>query len=220
VNCAPAWHASADDGDNPMKQLLLRAQAWMDVTQSIDFLGPLALRLYLVPVFWVAGTNKLGGMDNVIAWFGNPDWGLGLPFPALMAWLAVGAEVVGAVALLIGLGVRWFAIPLMVTMLVAAFKVHWQNGWQAVADPMSPWAGGDVGGAIERLDRAKSILREHGNYDWLTETGNFVISNNGIEWAVTYFVMLLALFFTGAGKASLDHLIASRFISRPQRQES
>ena len=199
-----------------MMKFLLRAQKWLDATRAVDFLAPLTLRLYLVPVFWVAGTNKLGGMDNVIAWFGNPDWGLGLPFPALMAWLAVGTEVVGAVALLVGLGVRWFAVPLMVTMLVAAFKVHWQNGWQAVADPMSPWAGSDVAGAMERLDRAKSILREHGNYDWLTETGNFVISNNGIEWAVTYFVMLLVLFFTGAGKASLDHLVAGRLLSTRQ----
>lgn len=70
----------------------------------------------------------------------------------------------------------------------------------------------DIGGAMERLDKAKALLREHGNYDWLTETGNLVISNNGIEWAVTYFVMLVALFFTGAGKASLDHLLA-RYIS-------
>jgi len=198
-----------------MKSFLVRARALMDATRQVDFVGPLALRLYLVPVFWVAGTNKLGGMENVIAWFGNPDWGLGLPFPALMAWLAVGAEVLGAVALLVGLGVRWFAIPLMVTMLVAAFKVHWANGWQAVADPMSPWASADIEGAMQRLDRAKSILREHGNYDWLTETGNFVISNNGIEWAITYFVMLLALFFTGAGKASLDYFIARRLGSLP-----
>jgi len=61
------------------------------------------------------------------------------------------------------------------------------------------------------LSKAKDILREHGNYDWLTEYGNFVVSNSGIEWAATYFIMLLALFFTGAGKASLDHVIASRF---------
>ena len=94
-------------------------------------------------------------------------------------------------------------------MLVAAFKVHWDNGWQAVADPMSPWANANVEGAVERLDMAKRLLREHGNYDWLTETGNFVVSNNGIEWAATYFVMVLALFFTGAGKLSLDHLVAS-----------
>ena len=196
-----------------MMQFLTRIQGWLDATRKVDFLGPLALRLYLVPVFWVAGTNKIDGMDNVIAWFGNPDWGLGLPFPTLMAYLAVGSEVLGAIALLVGLGTRWFAIPLMVTMLVAAFKVHWDNGWQAVADPMSPWANANVEGAMERLDKAKDLLREHGNYDWLTETGNFVVSNNGIEWAITYFVMLLALFFSGAGKLSLDHVIATKFKS-------
>lgn len=189
---------------------LRKLQGLLDATKKVDFLGPLALRLYLVPVFWVAGTNKLDGMDNVIAWFGNPDWGLGLPAPTLMAWLATGTEVVGAIALLLGLATRWFAIPLMITMLVAAFKVHWENGWQAVADPMSPFANANVEGAMDRLDRAKSILREHGNYDWLTETGNFVVSNNGIEWAITYFVMLLALFFTGAGKLSIDHLVAKK----------
>jgi uncharacterized membrane protein YphA (DoxX/SURF4 family) len=195
-------------------QFLSRLQGWLDATRTIDFLGPLALRLYLVPVFWVAGTNKLSGMENVIAWFGNPDWGLGLPAPFLMAWLAVGAEVLGAIALLVGLGTRWFAIPLMVTMLVAVFSVHAKNGWQAVADPQSPWASADVGGAMERLDKAKDILKEHGNYDWLTETGNFIVSNNGAEWGVTYFVMLLALFFTGAGKLSLDHLIATKFANK------
>ncbi len=193
-----------------MLQLMNRLRGWLDSTQMVDFLGPLGLRLYLVPVFWVAGTNKLGGMENVIAWFGNPDWGLGLPFPALFAWLAVGAEVLGAVALLLGLAMRWFTIPLMVTMLVAAFMVHWKNGWQAIADAQSPFPPEDIGTAMERLDRAKDILREHGNYDWLTGSGNFVISNNGIEWAVTYFVMLLALFFMGAGKLSLDYLVAKQ----------
>jgi len=191
-------------------ELLRKIKGWLDSTQVVDFLGPLALRLYLVPVFWVAGTNKLDGMENVINWFGNPDWGLGLPFPTLMAWLAVGSEVLGAIALLLGVATRLFAIPLMVTMLVAAFSVHVKNGWQAVADPMSPFANENVQGAIERLDKAKELLREHGNYDWLTETGNFVVSNSGMEWAITYFVMLLALFFSGAGKASIDYLITRK----------
>lgn len=193
-----------------MKTFLNRLQSMLNATSAVDFLGPLALRLYLVPVFWVAGTNKLNGMDNVINWFGNPDWGLGLPAPALMAWLATGTEVLGAVALLLGLGTRWFAIPLMITMLVAIFKVHIENGWQAVADPMSPFANENVAEAVVRLDKAKSLLREHGNYDWLTETGNFVVSNSGMEWAATYFVILLALFFSGAGRLSIDHLILRR----------
>lgn len=192
-------------------QFLTKLQEMLDATRKADFLGPLALRLYLVPVFWVAGTNKLDGFENVVNWFGNSDWGLGLPFPTLMASLAVGSEVIGAVALLIGLGVRWMSVPLMVTMLVAMFTTHWHNGWQAIADPMSPFANEKVGGAIDRLSKAKDLLKEHGNYDWLTETGNFVVSNNGIEWAATYFVMLLALFFTGAGKASLDHFVAGFF---------
>lgn len=191
-----------------MMNLLTRLHGWLELTRKVDFLGPLALRLYLVPVFWVAGTNKLAGMDNVINWFGNPDWGLGLPFPALMAWLAVSTEVLGAVALLLGFATRWFCIPLMIQMLIAATMVHWHNGWQAIADPMSPFANANIGGAVERLDKAKDLLRDHGNYDWLTETGNFVVSNNGIEWAITYLLMLLALFFTGAGKLSLDHVVA------------
>ncbi len=197
-----------------MTKILTRLQGWLDLTRKVDFLGPLALRLYLVPVFWVAGTNKLGGMDNVIAWFGNSDWGLGLPFPALMAWLAVSTEILGAIALLVGLATRWLCIPLMIQMIVAITTVHWHNGWQAVADPMSPFAGANIDGAIQRLAKAKDLLREHGNYDWLTETGNFIISNNGIEWAVTYFVMLLALFFTGAGKLSLDHVISKYLLKQ------
>ena len=104
-------------------EFLNKIQGLMDATRKADFLGPLALRLYLVPVFWVAGTNKVNGFDNVVNWFGNPDWGLGLPFPTMMAGLAVGSELLGAVALLIGLGVRWMSVPLMITMFVAAIFV-------------------------------------------------------------------------------------------------
>ena len=180
----------------------------MSTTQTLDFLAPLALRLYLAPVFWMAGMNKLQDMDSVIQWFGNDDWGLGLPFPMLMAWLATLTEVVGAIFLLIGLAVRWVSLPLMATMIVAIVSVHWPNGWQAVADPMSPFASADVHQVMERLARAKSILQEHGHYDWLTERGSFVISNNGIEWATTYLVMCAALFALGAGRwVSVDHYL-------------
>lgn len=196
-----------------LAKLLIPLQRILDGTRAIDFLGPLALRLYLAPVFWMAGTNKLNSFQDTAAWFGNPDWGLGLPMPTLMAGLATAAEVGGAVLLVFGLGVRWVSIPLMITMLVAIFAVHIQNGWQAVADPLSAFPPANIDEAVQRLDAAKSLLSEHGNYDWLTASGNFVISNNGIEWGVTYFVMLLALFFTGGGKyASADYWIRKRFM--------
>jgi uncharacterized membrane protein YphA (DoxX/SURF4 family) len=170
--------------------------------QYADGLGPLAMRLYLVPIFWVAGTTKLSGIENTIAWFGNPDWGLGLPFPALMAYLAAYTEVVGAVLLALGLATRWISIPLIVTMLVAVFAVHWPNGWAAIADS-------NVEEVAVRLDSAREILQENGNYSWLTEKGGFVILNNGIEFAVTYLVMLLALLFSGGGRyVSVDYWLA------------
>lgn len=193
---------------------LNKLQDLLDATRAVDWLAPLALRLYLAPVFWVAGMNKLNGFENTVAWFGNPDWGLGLPFPTLMASMATGAEIIGAVCLLLGLAVRWASIPLLTTMAVAALTSHLENGWQAIADPMSPFPPADIEGAMERLSKARSLLKEHGNYDWLTESGNFVISNNGIEWAVTYFVMLLPLLFIGGGKyVSLDYWIAQKFRS-------
>lgn len=195
-----------------MIALANKAQDILDATRKADFLGPLALRLYLAPVFWVAGTNKMNGFDNIVSWFGNAEWGLGLPMPWLMAFLATATEVAGAIMLLFGLGVRWVSIPLMVTMLVAAFAIHWEHGWQAVADAKSPWAPQDIGEAQERLQAANSLLQEHGNYGWLTGSGDFAILNNGIEWAATYFIMLLALFFIGAGRyASIDYWIAARF---------
>jgi putative oxidoreductase len=193
-------------------QIFARLQSLLDTTRAADWLAPLALRLYLVPVFWMAGTMKIDGWENTVAWFGNPDWGLGLPAPALMAFLATGTEVVGAIALLIGLGVRWLCVPLMITMIVAAVTAHLQNGWLAIATGGGPFATERTEGAIERLDRAKSILQEHGNYEWLTENGSLVILNNGIEFATTYFIMLLALFFIGAGRyVSLDYWIARKF---------
>lgn len=204
-----------------MLRFMTRLHTLLDATRRADFLAPLLLRLYLAPVFWMAGTSKLANMDSTIEWFGNAEWGLGLPLPALLAWLAALTETIGAVLLLIGLATRWISIPLMATMIVAAITVHWQNGWLAIAEGSgSLFASERTIGAIERLDRAKAILREHGDYAWLTENGSLVILNNGIEFAATYFIMLLVLFFIGAGRyASLDHWI-NRLASARQRHGS
>ncbi len=200
--------------ENPLpdKGLLFNLQNMLDATRSLDFLGPLALRLYLVPIFWMAGTKKLDTFPSIVEWFSNAEWGLGLPFPTIMAGLATWTEIIGAICLFLGFAVRWISIPLMITMIVAATSVHLENGWLAIAEGTGPFATERTMGAIERLDRSKSILREHGNYDWLTEHGNIVILNNGIEFAATYFLMLLVLFFIGAGRyVSLDYWIRNRF---------
>ena len=187
-----------------MKTVLRGLDTVLQRVRCVDFLGPLALRLYLAPVFWMAGTNKLGAMDNTIAWF---EHSLGMPLPTLMAWLAALTETVGSVLLVLGLALPLITIPLMVTMLVAIFAVHWENGWSAIAQSSNPEIA-------ERLDMARSILKEHGNYDWLTAEGSFVILNNGVEFAVTYLFMLLVLFFYGAGRfVSVDYYLG-RWVRR------
>jgi uncharacterized membrane protein YphA (DoxX/SURF4 family) len=193
-----------------MIALVNKARGMLDATRSLDFIAPLLLRLYLAPIFWMAGTKKFASFEDTVAWFGNPDWGLGLPFPTVMAFLAASTETVGAVLLVVGFGVRLVSIPLIVTMIVAMVTVHWQHGWLVIAEGSgSLFANERTIGAVERLDRAKEILREHGNYQWLTENGSLVILNNGIEFAATYLIMLVALFFIGAGRyLSIDDWIA------------
>lgn len=185
-----------------------------DKAKALDFLAPLILRLYLVPIFWMAGSKKFINFSDTVDWFGNSDWGLGLPLPFLLVFLVALVEVLGAIFLLIGLGVRLISIPLMITMAIAGITVHLKNGWLAIAEGSGVFATERTEGAIQRLDMIKSLLKEHGNYEWLTENGSVVILNNGIEFAATYFIMLLVLFFIGGGQfVSVDYWLKRKFMS-------
>ncbi|APD93999.1 hypothetical protein BM523_08355 [Alteromonas mediterranea] len=178
----------------------------------------LLLRLYLAPVMIQAGWNKASSFGSIVDWFGNEDYGLGLPIPFVMAFLATAAELVGGVLLLFGALTRLVSIPLMITMVVAMVSVHADNGWLAIADASSWLADGtivlneSVMAAPEKLSAAKSLLQNHGHYEWLTSSGNFVVLNNGIEFAATYFVMLLVLFVYGGGRfLSVDYYFKQFF---------
>ena len=203
----------------------------LDKLKALDFTAPLLLRIFLAPIFIMAGYGKLQfgaeGVSffqqfladpNVVAWFGNPDWGLGLPLPGLMAFLAGWTEFLGGWFLLFGVMVRLISIPLMVTMIVAATTAHWDSGWHALPETKltAPWEWrvDKIEGAVERKNKAVSILKEHGNYSWLTEHGSITVLKNGIEFAATYFLMLLALFFMGAGRFfSFDYWFSRVFRS-------
>jgi putative oxidoreductase len=164
----------------------------------------LALRIYLFFPFWMAGTSKIDfdtflANESTVYWFGEV---LNMPFPALMAFLAGWTELLGALFLLVGIATRYISVPLIITMLVAIFAVHFENGWAAIA---SSNADPEV---AKRLGAARDILAEYGHYEWLTEKGSFVILNNGVEFGVTYLLMLLVLLFQGAGNyVSADYWI-------------
>ncbi|MFQ6007125.1 MAG: DoxX family protein [Woeseia sp.] len=197
-----------------MRQILIKLQGWFDKTRKVDFLGPAALRLYLAPIFILAGMNKLGNPENVASYFEF----LGIPAPGLMVYAAGISELIGGILLIPGIAVRLVTIPLMATMIVAAGTAHWENGWHVLPETelTMPWEWRQdlIDGAIERRTRARSILREHGNYNWLTEFGPITILKNGIEWPATYFLMLLTLFFGGAGRLSVDHAVSKYMLKQ------
>ncbi len=196
--------------------------------RRVDWLFPLGLRLYVAPVMIAAGLHKFHTFDQTVAWFGSV---LGMPFPGLMAFMAASTELVGGLLLVFGLGTRWIAVPLLMTMVVAIGTVHWDKGWFAIApsnpatSTAAPLAAIGIPGAQrslensvevgERLSRAKDVLRTHSDYGWITEKGNLVILNNGIEFAFTYLLMLFGLIFVGGGRwVSVDYWLHEHFRRR------
>lgn len=185
-----------------------------DKARLLDFLAPLLLRLYLAPVLWMAGTRKFTNFTATAEWFGSAETGLGLPMPYVLVFLVALIETLGALFLVFGFATRLMSVPLMVIMAVAGATAHLKNGWLAIATGSGIFATDRTVGAMERLDRAKEILQSQGDYAWLTENGGFVVLNNGVEFAATYFVMLLALFFIGGGRyVSADYWLVRRYFN-------
>jgi putative oxidoreductase len=109
------------------------------------WIGLLSLRLILAWEFGEAGFEKLYGSN----WFADIQDQFPWPFkliPADINWaLATGFEVVGAVALAIGLGTRFFSASLIVLTLVAMLSVHWPESWSTLDELLQGYALTDVG---------------------------------------------------------------------------
>jgi putative oxidoreductase len=90
-------------------------------------IGLLILRLWGGGLMLVAhGAKKLLGFSTMMDQFPDP---IGVGSSVGLA-LAVFAEVVCALAILLGFKTRWASVPLLFTMLVAAFLVHGRDPWQ------------------------------------------------------------------------------------------
>ena len=196
-----------------LQQISTLWQKLIDLIKPVDGIPPLLIRIYLFPVMLQAGYTKLVGFENTVAWFDRMD----IPLPFLSVALVALAEFVGGILLLVGLATRLIAIPLMIAMLVAGLFVHGPNGWLTLSDGNSWLANERVLEAQEKKEAIRQLMREHGDYGWLTSNGSMTILNNGMQLAITYFLFLLALFFTGGGRyTSLDYWIRGYFVPKPQ----
>jgi putative oxidoreductase len=173
-----------------MSNLLDRWQVLTERLHGVgEWLSPLGLRLLLAWEFWESGLEKYRGEN----WFADLQDSFPFPFnlaPVSLSWsLATWFELVGAVALLLGLGTRFFAFSLLVLTMVATASVHWPMEWNSFGE----------------LAMGYSIT-DHGY-------GNFKLP-------LLFAAMLLPLVFRGAGKLSLDALIAHRLDTTVSRRQA
>jgi len=89
----------------------------------------LPLRLIVGGGFMVHGLLKLGRGVYI---FAAALAGLHVPWPELMAWLTVMVELVAGAAVLTGVGVMLNSVPMVIVLLVAIVKVHWQFGFSSI----------------------------------------------------------------------------------------
>ena len=90
---------------------------------------PLPLRVAIGYGFTAHGWAK---MSRGPAGFAALVHQIGMPFPTFTAWAVTLLELVGGLAILAGAFVAFVSVPMILTMLVAMFKVHLKYGFSAI----------------------------------------------------------------------------------------
>ncbi|MFM2343435.1 MAG: hypothetical protein RLZZ210_43 [Pseudomonadota bacterium] len=150
------------------------------ITNSLENMNqhiiPLFFRLCLGWEFFEAGYNKFTGQN----WFAE----ISFPFPfnllsANINWhLAMGFELIGGIALFLGLATRFFSFNLIIITIVAMISVHFSDKWHSLSDVLTGY---------RILDEQNDGL---GNY----------------KLPLIFLIMFLPLLSLGSGKISLDYL--------------
>ena len=112
-------------------------------------------------------------------WFSH----INFPFPVSLLsndilWaMSTWVEIIGAIALVIGLGTRFISLLLIILTIVAINTVHWSSDWNTLSELWQGYAITNKG---------------HGNF----------------KLPLLYIIMFMPLLFGGAGKWSLDYVLA------------
>jgi putative oxidoreductase len=110
-----------------------------------EYVPRLIMRLIMGWEFYSAGMAKYNGEN----WFADIQGDFPFPFnmiPAGFSWfLATAFEIIGAIALWLGLGTRFFAFSLLFLTFVATAAVHWPSMIGMWTDVLKGYAISDMG---------------------------------------------------------------------------
>lgn len=147
-----------------------------------DWGALLPIRLLMAYEFGKAGMMKFNGNN----WFDRFQDNFIFPFnviPTEISWfMATWAEILGGFCLFFGLFTRFWAFSLVVISIVAISGVHWPDSWNGLSEL---WESYTI--------TAKSD--SHGNF----------------RVPLLFIAMLFPLIFRGAGKISIDNILAKKF---------
>jgi putative oxidoreductase len=123
--------------------------AWYRLTDFLEGLGAwfgfLGLRFILGWEFYEAGVKKLNGEN----WFGHIVEDFPFPFNVVPVeiswWLATWTEIVGGLALVVGLFTRFWALSLIILTIVATAAVHWPDSYSSLGELLKGYAITDKG---------------------------------------------------------------------------
>lgn len=109
------------------------------------WVGMLGLRLLLGWEYFESGREKFLGEN----WFADIQDQFPFPFssvPPGISWqMATWFELLGGIALVIGLGTRFFGVSLFVLTIVAIAAVHWPAEWTTFGDLLRGYVITDQG---------------------------------------------------------------------------
>lgn len=121
-------------------------------------LALLLIRLLLAVEFGMSGWEKLTGEN----WFAEIQQQFPWPFnwlPVEISWaMSTWAELLGAAALVLGLGTRFTAVSLGVVTWVATLAVHWPSGWHSFSDLAMGYVITDAGAGNFKLPLIYGVL--------------------------------------------------------------
>ena len=185
----------------------------------------LVMRLVMGWEFWESGLEKLHGQN----WFADVQQSFPFPFnviPTDISWfIATWAELIGAVALWLGLGTRFVAFSLMFLTFVATAAVHWPDMLSMWSDLLKGYSVSDHGYGNFKLpllfvvmllplvfNGAGKFSLDHGIALWLRIDDRPRAVLDALTWSLAAFVigipMLMLLPRTGAALLGLAVVLA------------